>query len=168
MFVATDIFWIVKSRRAGPSRVPAPINGPPMKVEEAGMPMSGLEAPSYTQQPNPGYNNQMAPQAGYTGESMQYQEPSSEQQMLQESYSGSQYSQGQTQSQSNQPQYPIQPLYPQGQQVPPQSYQPPQGTYPPQNGAPVPQQAGHLGARDGVLAMGSPTEEAKRNDLHHV
>ena len=139
-----------------------------MKTEEAGMPMSGGGAPIYTQQPNPGYNSQMAPQAGYTGEPMQHQGGSSEQQMLQESYPGSQYSQGQTQSYSNQPQYPIQTVYPQGQQVPSQSYPSPQGKYPPQNGAPVPQQASHFGPQNGVLEMPSPTEEAKMNDPHHV
>lgn len=132
------------------------------------MSMSGEGAPMYTQQPNPGYNGQMAPQANYTGEPMQFQGGPSEQQMLQESYTGSQYSQGQNQSHSNQPQYPIQTVYSQGQQVPSQSYPSPQGEYPPQNGAPVPQQASHLVPQDGVLEMRSPTEEAKLNDLHHV
>lgn len=176
MFVAADIFWIIRSRRTGASTITAPINGLPMKVEEAGMPMSGVEAPIYTQQPNPGYNGyngEMAPQAGHTGEPTQYQEPPAEQQMLQESYSGSQYSQVQTQSQSNQPQYSIQPVYPQEPQISPQCYHSPQGMYPPQSGAPVPQQTipqqvGHLGAKDGDLAMRSPTEEAKTNNLHEI
>ena len=154
-------------RRTVPSTVPAPTNVPPMKNEEAGMPMSGEGAPIHTQQPNPGYNGQTAPQAGYTGESMQYQGGTSEQQMLQESYSGSQYSQGQTQSHSNQPQYPIQAAYPQGQQVPPQSHPSPQGSYAPQYGGAVPQQVSHLGPRDGGLEIRSPTEEPKTNDPHH-
>ena len=130
--------------------------------------MSGVGAPNYTQQPNPGYNSQIAPQAGYTGEPMQNQGTPFEQQMFQESYSGSQYSQGQPQSHSNQPQYPVQTVYPQGQQVPSQSYPWPQGEYSPQNGAPVPQQASHLGPQDGVLELRSPAEEAKGNDPHRL
>ena len=132
------------------------------------MPMSGVGAPVYTQQPNLGYDSRMAPQAGHTGEPMQYQGEPSEQQMFQRSYSGSQNSPGQTQSHSNQPQYPIQTVHPQGQQVQSQFYPSPQEKYPLQNVAPVPQQASHLGPQDGVLEMRSPSEEAKMNDPLHV
>ena len=130
------------------------------------MPVSGVEAPIYTQQPNPGYNSQMAPQAGPTGEPMQHQGGPSEQQMLQESYFGSQYSQNQTQSHSNQPQYPTQTVYAQGQQVPSQLNPSPQVKHPQQYGGPVSQQASHLGPQGGVLAMQSPTEEPKMNEPH--
>ena len=153
-------------RKTGPSTVTDPIDGPPMKIEEAGMPVSGVGAPNYTQQPNPGYNSHMAPQAGYTGEPIQFQGGSSEQQMLQESYSGSQYSQSQTQSHLSQPQYPIKTVYPQGQQIPSESDPSPQVKYPPQYGGPVSQQASDIGPQGGVLAMRSPTEEPQMNDPH--
>ena len=134
-----------------------------MKNEEAGISMSGEGAPMYTQQPNPGYNGQMAPQTSSTSEPMHFHGGSSEQQMLRDSYTGSQYSQGQDQSHSNPPHYPIQNVYSQGQQVPSQPYPSPQGKHenPTQNGAQVPQQASHLVPQDGVLEMRSPTEEAK-------
>ena len=137
-----------------------------MKSEEAGMPMSGVEAPIYTQQPNPGYNSQMAPQAGPTGEPMQHQGGPSEPHMLQESYYVSQYSQGQTQSHSNQPQYPTETVYAQGQHVPSHSGPSPQMNHPPQYGGPVSPQASELEPQGGVLAMRSPTEEPKMNGSH--
>lgn len=133
-----------------------------MKTQEAGMPLGGVGAPTYTQQPPSEYNNQMAPQGGYTGQPMQHQGGGQPYQpMAQEPYPGGQYPQ-------NQPQYPNQPSYPQGQQVPMQSYPSPQGEYPPQYGSPGPQQASYPEPREGVSEMHSPTEGSKMNEPPHV
>ena len=155
------MFWIIKSRRSGTNAGTAPTSGAPMKNEEAGMPLGGVGAPTYTQQPPSEYNNQMAPQNGYTCQPMQYQGGPPHQPMAQEPYPGGQYPQ-------NQPQYPNQTPYPQGQQAPMQSYLSPQGEYPPQYGSPGPQQASYPEPREGVSEMHSPIEGSKMNDPPHV
>ena len=162
MFLAADIFWIIKSRRSGTATTSAPTNNAPIKNEEAGMPPGGAGAPAYTQQPGSGYNDQMAPQGGYTGQPMmQSQVGSPQQSMPPDPYSAGQYPQGQ-------PQYPSQASYPQGQHVPLQTYPSPQGEYPPQYGSSVPQQASYPDPREGVSEMHSPTEPPTMNDPHHV
>lgn len=163
LFIIADLFWIIKSRRSGTTTAPTPTHGAPTKNEEAGMPMGGVGAPTYAQQPGSDYNNQMGPQGGYTGQPMQHHDVGQPQQsMAQEPYPAGQYHQGQ-------PQYPNQTSYPQGQQqVPMQSYPSPQGEYPPQYGGPVPQQASYAEPRDGVSEMHSPTEPTMMNGPHHV
>lgn len=157
LFIAADVFWILKSRRSGTTTTPSPIIGATMK-HEAGMPIpgGGGGAPTYTQQPGSEYNNQMVPQGGYTGQSMQNQGG-----VPQEQYSGGQYPQGQ-------PQYPSQTSYDPGQNIPLQTYPPPQGEYPPQYRGSVPQQASYHEPREGVSEMHSPTEPPKTNGPHHV
>lgn len=161
LFIAADIFWVLKSRRSGTATAPAPTIGAPMKNEEAGMSAGGGGAPTYTQEPGSQYNYPMAPQGGYTGQPMQNQAGSPQQSMPQEAYSGGHYPQGQ-------PQYPSQTSYPQGQQVPLQTYPSPQGEYPPQYGGSAPQQASYPEPRDGVSEMHSPTEPPKMNDPYHI
>lgn len=138
------------------------MNGPPMKNEEAGMPMGGVGAPAYTQQPSPENYSQTTPQGGFSGQPMMQNQGGPPQ----EPYSGSPYPQGQTQHLPNQPQYTNQTPYPQGQQVSSQSYPSPQGEHPPQYGGQVPQQASYAGPRDGVSEMHSPTEVTKMSDPH--
>lgn len=145
--------------------------GAPTKNEEAGMPLGGVGAPTYSQQPGAEYNNHMAPQGGYTGQPMQTQGGPPQQPMAQEQYSGEQYSGGQYfggQYPQGQPQYPNQASYPQGQQVPMQNYPSPQGEYPPQYGGSIPHQASYPEPRDGVSEMHSPTEVTKMNGPHQV
>lgn len=131
-----------------------------MTNEGAGMPLGGVGAPTYTQQPAAEYNNQLAAQGGYTGQPMQNHGGPPHQPMAQEPYPGGQYPQ-------SQPQYPHQNSYSQSQQVPMQSYPSPQGEYPPQYGGP-PQQASYPEPQEGVSEMHSPTEVTKTNDPYHI
>lgn len=133
-----------------------------MKYEEAGMPMGGVQAPTYTQQPDPNYNNQMPSQGVYTstGPPLQNQV---QQSVPQEPYPG-----GQPQPLQNQPQYPNYTSYPQEGQVSSQSYPSPQGEYPPQYAGSVPQQTSYPEPRDGVAEMHSPTEGLKKDGSLNV
>ena len=167
----------MKSRKTATTTASGPANSVPMKNEEAGMPMGGVGAPTYTQQPGPEYtNNQAGPQGGYTAQPMQHQGGPPQLPVPQEQYPGSQYPQGQTQYPQAQAQhspnpanYPNPTLYPQGEQAPAaQSYPSPQSEHPPQYAGSAPQQASYPGPRDGVSEMHSPTETPQANNPHHV